>query len=802
MGKKITTKQSNFDHGMQSELRNKNLTSQSQVLGASKVKHFDIYNSTNLRPVPSLERYNTDLEKAYEIGVIGGTDTVYGLGKSMSNWYGSAWDCRLPVSPATNTDVSYTLVNLSVLGLDFWDNVNSDGSDIRFTTQTVSDSVQYSLIDFNYATNTGWCLVNLLQHEDMFIYFCNPDAGTPPVFKDYDLRRFYAFEDTQNYGDINEFTLEAGFTTTDHFIEDSLTSLVDVEGDFAGTATSNQNVSLLYSPDSLSNRDIFRTDSFRTDLTSSGLINFYIDTVTGSSALQSVTPLVTGNDYHLTFSYDSGSEEQAIFINGVKDASVINTGGGNLESGGQSVLRINGASSKIDLFVLDREPVDTAQALAQYNQYFTPSFYTIGTLQNKSDVTLTFEGSQVYQKNTDWVELEVQGLKVRSDKDPIYSIVEKEGSNYIFLTRENIGTSGYRIYGNVVSTFDGIINETQIGQGDNDLIQPVYAFGADKNYYLSVEDELEGYDNGVWSDGVYSAFPNIASMTNYGYNIALAGTQKNRNTIEIWDLLGLDPTTVIDTGTGKQKIIANIKGSLVGVHDNFISDEFKSYGQPTMDIKVWEGRDNYNTIQSFKYDYYNPTILDPGNSIINNNRTDLNQYSVFHAEPSLADMGMWALGKNKSSGQFGVSIPFDTSSIGRITQHHAIGNNIVMITEDFEHWNINKYDTYTQTSTFESMIIDCGVPNVKKDLNKIEITLDRELPAGQTITAYYRVEEQDAWTKVFEFNESGEKTWLGNQDFTDKAFNSFHELQLKFETVGGNAEIVEWVISAEYEEEE
>lgn len=107
-------------------------------LGAQMVKGFDVYKNPNkLIPMQSWTDFTTVEERAYNIQAMGGlADTVYGVGTGLSNWLGSAWQYRIKVdiNPYYNRSPLFYYFKLSSLPQDFWDNAESDLSDVRITT--------------------------------------------------------------------------------------------------------------------------------------------------------------------------------------------------------------------------------------------------------------------------------------------------------------------------------------------------------------------------------------------------------------------------------------------------------------------------------------------------------------------------------------------------------------------------------------------------------------------------------------------------------------------------------------------
>lgn len=98
-----------------------------------------------------------------------------------SRWYDLSFKFRkeVEVDVATyvsNNNVVYYL-DLSRLGVDFWDNVNSDGSDIRVTKATGGEQ-DYELLNFDKVAQTGLIFLTASDSSNKnFIYWGNQNSG-------------------------------------------------------------------------------------------------------------------------------------------------------------------------------------------------------------------------------------------------------------------------------------------------------------------------------------------------------------------------------------------------------------------------------------------------------------------------------------------------------------------------------------------------------------------------------------------------------------------------------------------------
>ena len=152
--KKIINK---WDTGITTSPRDSNPETSS---GAQMIKGFDVYkDSKKLIPMQSWTDFTTTAEKAYNIRAMGGVaDTVYGIGYGLSNWYGASWNYRLRVDiePAYHLDTGIPLhLDMSLLPSDFWNNINSDGGDVRVTTSDGVTAKGIHIENLDLDTDTG-----------------------------------------------------------------------------------------------------------------------------------------------------------------------------------------------------------------------------------------------------------------------------------------------------------------------------------------------------------------------------------------------------------------------------------------------------------------------------------------------------------------------------------------------------------------------------------------------------------------------------------------------------------------------
>jgi hypothetical protein len=137
---------------------------------------------------------------------------------NLLQWLAGAWDYRARISiqktkvTAVLTDFP-VLFNLAHMDSNFWANVKTDGSDIRFTDAYGTVEVPFELINFNKTNKTGevWFKAPKLTNEyDNFFYIYYGNAGAS------------AYAATDTYGSRNVW--DANFKAVYHLDENANTT--------------------------------------------------------------------------------------------------------------------------------------------------------------------------------------------------------------------------------------------------------------------------------------------------------------------------------------------------------------------------------------------------------------------------------------------------------------------------------------------------------------------------------------------------------------------------------------------------
>lgn len=813
-----------FDAGIQTSEREK------IVNGAKMVKHFDIYSDPyKLSPMPSFERFNTTDEQNLGIVALGHRgDTIYGLGKAITSWFSSLYPYRILLTPDTSAAyggtgaVPVSLIDLSTMPAHFWSNVNTSGSDIRFTGET-GNHLAFDLAYFDHTAQEGKVWVRTSSQVPIYLYYGYADSVAPNVNSGIGKH-----ETWENYHSVHNFEGDASCSTGDfrNHLTDGGTPTYGAslhgQGMIGHTGSSvrsdNSDNGGYFGGDDFTFHATFRHDGtcpagnyFFWDnygVVSMGVfvsINndvfpyVFIDTDSGQGGFyQSTTPILPNQWATITFTYNDfpGS----IYINGLLDSTHYSNSY-NIDWYAPIPIAVNVPASGMILDSIWCRSIEETPATIerQSNVILNPGNVWVPSPEELfTNHTPVYDGVQIWEKEstgTAWVESEISGQPLKDiNFHPVPAFVNYEGSTYQFIVSQNADNTGFFFLGNAGFSTTNIMNADEhlldSRFAGSTLPFPTLSFAVDRNYYFNQYNNLDAFAGTTHAPDVYSAFPSITSHTPYDNFLAIGGTRVENGYVELYNLIDDDPVEVIDFGVGNLRNISNIRGTLVGAVDNYVQDSVRSRKDPSMDIRVWEGQNRVRTTHKISID---ENLAPPTDSYwaVDYRRSYVRNAALFFAKPNTDFTGMFAIGKNEVTDRFGLSIMLDTSSLGDVQYHYSFANQLFFI-----HGGDNKIsrlsDTgdYSVESVFESLVLDAGAPDKTKSWKGFEVTLDKPLPAGQIIKGFYKKDGDTTWTQVFTFDDTGEKIYEATNIMgTNAQLPDWEEVEIRVTSVGGDASI-------------
>lgn len=346
-------------------------------------------------------------------------------------WYDINWRKRLKITvDADKVDADLTnfpiYLNLANLGSDFFDNVKSDGGDIRITTSDGETEVPVEVVSIDTGAETGevhFKAPSLANSSDteFYIYFDNPSATLPDADDTYGSQNvwsdYVAVYHLVNGSDstANDLNLTATGSPTDSSgklgsakVFSASSSYYSISNANAGAlkfSGGNLTISAWAKPTNTSgswaqgyilsmrqfspNKGYFMAFAGGTDP------HFFLTTNEGNGSSTGVT-VSNGNWYYLVGTYDSVAELRKVYQQGSEEVSVTRTGNIVAADTAPFYLALNsnntaeGLTGELDEIRLSAITRSADWISTEYNNQNSPNtFYAIGSLESLIEQTQT-----------------------------------------------------------------------------------------------------------------------------------------------------------------------------------------------------------------------------------------------------------------------------------------------------------------------------------------------------------------------------------------------------------------------------
>lgn len=381
--------------------------------------------------------------------------------------------------------------------------------------------------------------------------------------------------------------------------------------------------------------------------------------------------------------------------------------------------------------------------------------FNLAAIGNKADGT----GSKLFLKSSptaaEWTVLgSAEGVDNLYDGtylhlgDQFYYVTQAAGTNYVTRSTnttvddKHVTLGAYTMFGNLVTekTKNNLVYGTKANTGIDQLTTTV-ALGA-KTSALVIGD--------------------IQDANDY---LAIFGNRIRPNTagLLIWDQAGVLIDQNILFGSGVGTVIGFPSGVYVGVLSEGLTQQSiaqtanEANGRFAMSVKAANGA-SVETLYRIYAD-------DNTDSDIQPTRGKYHDAMIWYAKipKNSGDYeGVWACGKGDINQPMGISILFDTSSLGRMRRVYNFGSHYFFLHDD--DGSVSRLDnfetgTYDVPATYETLVYGADTPFLKQFEGLSVVT--ENLPASASVQVEYRTDEQTAWTS------------LGVSNTTDKQKHSF-----------------------------
>lgn len=821
---------SRFDGGIQTDIRD---SSPETSVGAQMISHYDIYTNPNrLLPMPSWESFAATAEKAYNIRAVGGlSSTIYGIGKALTNWYGSAWAHRVKVTPvaAKHTGGGLPLrIDLSLMPADFWSHVRTSGSDIRVARSYGHQGIPFELENFDHAGQKGDLWIDgVASTDDIYVYYGNPTA--PPVsnglyswpfpnqpmdvWDGSSMRFAFTFDgDRYNNHNIEEMMMTDPVYVSGFFGKaiDTGNSYIQTDNDDEVALTGSDisvsfMIKLLATPSGTVTILDDVNGTWSVSVTSARKISFYADGVTAGTTYTSTAALTVGQWYTVDCIYDgnyyiaiNGSKETFTDTNGTFDDNATNN---------RLVINTHGICHLAQVWGFDND-ISTADIVTKYNNLLdNANFWTIGAEEDFTSIQPVYSGVQVYSKSLtsgNWQEYLVMSQPAKSlAHHPVNGFVETDGTTIYFVT-STLEDDGGITFLSRVATPDGFAENHLLLYSflNTNKVRPLSESPVDKTVYFNFGSSSLGSTGNPGSASEFTAYSTVTSLVPWRNYLAIGSTRRTRANIEIWDLVSASPLEFVDAGLGNLRVVGNASDILFAVVDNYIDDPVLSSGRPEMVVRQYVGNGRTEDVVRMEVPANYTGWTDVWERAVSSFRFRRDNQTLFYASipaDSAATefySGLWAVGKGMD-GKLALSLMIDTSEFGRPENVYGFAKQAFFVEKDGGIQRLSSSGTYDKTSLYRTRWMNEGNNEIEKDLRGIEIACE-PLEAGQTISVYYKANGDTDRTLIAEFSGENEIGFESVSLPDGTSLPSYREIHFDIESTGGGSAIREFNYKYQY----
>ncbi len=265
---------------------------------------------------------------------------------------------------------------------------------------------------------------------------------------------------------------------------------------------------------------------------------------------------------------------------------------------------------------------------------------------------------------------------------------------------------------------------------------------------------------------------------------------ERRSIVYLWDKVSPDVSEAIEIGEGDGQAAFNIDGELYILttknNTNFLNS--------SITLRRYIGNKSSKEVQRVDTEsYITDTTWGIGSTKVKDNNTYT--FVLGSVLDGTTRINTWQVGRVTPDGPVVLtmsrSLNNNTQPTGVQASYKVGSYYFYAINGDGTVKRTNNDNAYTATSTYITQKINGenrveGASRFDKQLKWAGITCP-PLPAGSTISLYYRVNATTSWTKIFDFTTADGLAYQQGITAAGADFLNFKELQFKIETTGGTA---------------
>ncbi len=341
------------------------------------------------------------------------------------------------------------------------------------------------------------------------------------------------------------------------------------------------------------------------------------------------------------------------------------------------------------------------------------------------------------------------------------------------------------------------------GQNTAQAITAPLTMGKDANIYFGIIDNSGTPQlmklttaGSLQAMGLVPIQYTLSSLCQYANYLTLGcySNDINKNSVSfLWDYSSVDITDQIDCGVGKVKGVANLEGGILVVSESvdlptatsFASKSliFQHYTGSIRPLVTIKGQDSIGAIFQTSSQTYNLNIR-----VQNNIAYFPCQFTFDTGSNHAYKYGIVKFGRRDSSSPLSFTVDaINGNETGEIWGCLYVGKYVIYSSyTDSTHTSVfTSLPTAYSTAKIETITYNGGDISVSKKLIAFA-TYCEPLLAGQSISVYYRIQGQTAWTTMYVHSNIGECSHIARINEPDGSnFPDLNEITFRIVSAGG-----------------
>ena len=430
-------------------------------------------------------------------------------------------------------------------------------------------------------------------------------------------------------------------------------------------------------------------------------------------------------------------------------------------------------------YVADQDTVSGgADDLQQYNVkaffYSSGKFFAVGTKSNGT-------GNKLMSKNTatdDWTLETEEGSYNLADNTFLY--VTPAGGEALYVTN-----NGGNTYITLNSIGSSVTDAHETLQTSITSLQHVVEYAFDDDYYVNTGvDDVARISGTTVTDPAKDTGFTVTDIQSGDEQVGIMGYRffPYRSQLLLWDSASTLADQKIEFGDGRNSALGYVSGIWVAAVSENINSQTQfddtANGEYSLAIK-YAAPGGAKTMTRL----YGATNT---NGVLTPTRSKHRDAMLFYARipqdatPTTYKEGIWAVGQAQEGSPIALSLLLDTGDLGSIEGYYSVGkHHFFSHNDDGSVSRLDAIDSGTYDVNAEYHTLFFGSDSVVlKELNGIGI-LTEDIPSGASVSAYFRLDENDSWTAMGSSSTTGAEQHQFTRRSDGTPVGKFREIQFR-----------------------